>query len=175
MTRSVHFIAILLGLTLLALLNVNAVALPTEALLQDRAGPAEWPEQGHAAKRRQAPTNANRIKRGMSPLPPKKRSPTATHQLVPRLSPAPGASSQFGYNFRQCTDSFDTLAAGPTITADNVQSAVDQCATSANNGLYENFGIRYLGFNSYSCQLGLSSVNNVPCDDDNFGFYSQPT
>ncbi|KAK8858418.1 hypothetical protein IAR55_002645 [Kwoniella newhampshirensis] len=176
MTPYSSLVTMLLG-TFLLIMTINVHALPTTpttSTVSEDTGPSHWPDIGHApVKPRKDPTNGERIKRGLNPLPPRKRSPTATHQLVPRLSPVPALAGE-GYDFIRCADSFQSAFNGGTLTASDVQSAVDQCAAISNSNGYDNFVIRYASSNTYLCQSGNTNVNNRPCDDVNYGFYAEP-
>ncbi|WWD18307.1 hypothetical protein CI109_102757 [Kwoniella shandongensis] len=182
MTRYSQLLTTLLGLTTFALLNVNAAALPIETSVSllprdaDALGFSEWPAVGHSSahKKRKRETNGDRIKRGLNPLPPQKRSPTPTHQLVPRLSPAPLTSRQ--YTFQRCAGSFssDNGENEGTGQSATVQEAVDACADLTTTAEEFNFVVRYLSDNTYLCRYGLTKVNDEACDDTNFGYYESP-
>ncbi|WWD18308.1 hypothetical protein CI109_102758 [Kwoniella shandongensis] len=185
MSRHSQLLTTLLGLTLFALLNVSVgvAAVPVVSSLtstQGRQGDngiafPEWPETGYPSTtwKRKDPTNGDRIKRGLNPLPPQKRNPTPTHQLLPRLSPAPQQAATGGYGFAICTTFFNYALNTENIVANNVQLAVDECSSRAQANSRFNFVLAHIEATTYACQLGISNVIGEECNGDNYGLYEQ--
>nr|XP_031859647.1 uncharacterized protein CI109_004922 [Kwoniella shandongensis]KAA5526719.1 hypothetical protein CI109_004922 [Kwoniella shandongensis] len=177
MARYSQLLSALLGITILALLNVNAVALPVDdSSLSAREADAlattfsEWPAVGHSSpvnRKRGGETNADRIKRGLNPLAPKQRSPTPTHQLLPRLSPAPATALE--YNFVKCIANFRSRN-GDVVNGATVQDAANTCATNAAANNDDNFAVRFAGDTTYICNTGITDSDTVVCNEINFGW-----